>query len=93
MRKNMPTVPFTARIEQNLKTELDKIARYERRSAGFMANQAIRNLVEERIATRELIETGLALIEMGAPSIPANEMHDWLFAEEDLPFPQGRVAS
>jgi predicted transcriptional regulator len=89
----MPTIPFTARIEQNLKTELDKIARYERRSAGFMANQAIRNLVEERIATRELIETGLALVEMGVPSVPAEEFHDWLFAEDDLPFPQGRVAS
>jgi predicted transcriptional regulator len=88
----MPTIPFTARIDKDLKTELDQIARFERRSAGFMANQAIRNLVEERKATRDLIDTGLALIEMGAPSVPAKEMHDWLFAEEDLPFPQGRVA-
>jgi predicted transcriptional regulator len=89
----MATIPFTARIEQDLKIELDKIARYERRSAGFMANQAIRNLVEERMATRALVETGLALVAMNAPSVPATEMHDWLFAEEDLPFPKGRVAS
>jgi predicted transcriptional regulator len=88
----MPTIPFTARIDQDLKTELDQIARYERRSAGFMANQAIRNLVEERKATRELIDTGLALIEMAAPSVPADEFHAWLSAEDDLPFPQGRSA-
>lgn len=89
----MTTASLTTRIDLDLKTELEKIARYEKRSTSFVANLAIRNLVEERMATRDLIETGLALVAMGAPSVPAGEMHDWLFAEEDRPFPEGRVAS
>lgn len=84
----MPTAPFTARIDQDLKAELEQIARYERRSAGFIAGQAIRNLVEERRATRELIETGLKLVEMGAPSLSSQEFHSWLEGGEDAAFPR-----
>ena len=83
----MPTAPFTARIDQDLKTELEQIARYERRSAGFIAGQAIRNLVEERRATRKLIETGLRLVEMGAPALSSQEFHSWLDGDEDAAFP------
>lgn len=84
----MPTTPFTARIDQNLKAELEQIARYERRSAGFLAEQAIRNLVEERQATRKLIETGLKLVEMGAPALSSQAFHSWLESDEDAPFPR-----
>ena len=86
--RTMPTTPFTARIDQELKTELEQIARYERRSAGFIAGQAIRNLVEERRATRELVETGLKLVEMGAPSLSSQDFHAWLEADEDVSFPR-----
>lgn len=84
----MPTTPFTARIDQNLKAELEQIARYERRSAGFLAEQAIRNLVEERQATRKLIETGLKLVEMGAPALSSQEFQSWLESDEAAPFPR-----
>lgn len=86
--RTMPTAPFTARIDKDLKAELEQIARFERRSAGFIASQAIRNLVEERRATRELIDTGLKLVEMGAPSLSPDEFNAWLNAEEDAPFPR-----
>ena len=86
--RTMPTAPFTARIDQDLKTELEQIARYERRSAGFIAGQAIRNLVEERRATRELIETGLKLVEMGAPALSSQDFHSWLEGDEDAAFPR-----
>jgi predicted transcriptional regulator len=82
----MPTAPFTARIDQDLKAELEQIARYERRSAGFIAGQAIRNLVEERRATRELIDTGLKLVEMGAPALSSQEFHLWLEGDDSAPF-------
>ena len=59
----MPTASFTARIDADLKAELEAIARFEDRSASWLANRAIRNFVEERIATRELLRAGLALIE------------------------------
>ena len=84
----MPTVSFTHRIDTHLKTELEKIAKYDDRSAAYVANQAIKNFVEERQATRELVDTGVALVEIGAPSIPAGDIHDWLLSEEDQPFPE-----
>jgi len=89
----MPTVPFTHRIDTQLKTELEKIAQYDDRSAAYVANQAIRNFVEERQSTRELIETGLALIEANAPSIPAEDIHSWLLSDEEQSFPEARSHS
>jgi predicted transcriptional regulator len=88
MMRTMPTAPFTARIETDLKAELEQIARYERRSAGFLAGQAIRNLVEERRATRELIDTGLRLVALGAPALSSEEIHAWLEGDEAAPFPR-----
>ena len=84
----MPTAPFTARIEQDLKNELELIARFEGRSAGYIASQAIRNLVEERRATRALVDAGLKLVEMGAPALLPQDFHSWLESNEDLPFPR-----
>jgi predicted transcriptional regulator len=90
----MPTTSFTTRIDTDLKAELEEIARMENRSASFMANQAIRSLVEERKATRELIEVGLEMVEAGAPTIAPDDIHAWLLAEdENAPFPEARPRS
>lgn len=86
--QTMPTSTFTTRIDVGLKDRLQQIARYDRRSASFVANQAILNLVEEREATRELVETGLMLVEKGAPSISAKAIHIWMNGPEDAPFPE-----
>ena len=83
----MPTSTFTTRIDVDLKERLQKIAQYDRRSASFMANQAILNLVEEREATRELIETGLMLADKGI-SISSEAIHAWMNGPEDAPFPE-----
>ena len=88
----MSGASLTTRIDPDLKAELEQIARHERRSASFMANQAIRNLVEERRATRELVETGLALVAMGAPAIAPEDVHAWLASDDEI-FPEGRSAS
>ena len=89
----MTTVSFTHRIDANLKSELERLAKHEDRSASYLANQAIRMMVEERLATRELLETGLQMVDAGAPSIPAKDIHDWLLADDDAPFPEARSAS
>jgi predicted transcriptional regulator len=90
----MATTSFTTRIDADLKSELERIARSEKRSTSFMANQAIQNLVEERKATQELVEAGLALVGQGAPSIPAEDMHAWMLSEDESePFPAGRSSS
>lgn len=88
----MAMTSFTTRIDADLKAELEQIARFEDRSASYMANQAIRAMVEERRATRKLVQTGLDLVEQGAPSIPASEIHDWFMADDDRPFPAARPA-
>ncbi|MFV0292879.1 MAG: CopG family ribbon-helix-helix protein [Paracoccus sp. (in: a-proteobacteria)] len=90
----MATVSFTHRIDAQLKADLEEIAGYENRSASFIANQAIQNFVEERKATRELIETGLELIERGAPAIAAEDIHAWMLSDDDnAPSPEPRSVS
>ena len=83
----MATTSFTTRIDTELKSDLEQIARFEDRSASYMANQAIKALVEERKATRELVQTGLALVEQNAPSVAPDAVHDWFMADDDRPFP------
>lgn len=90
----MATSTFTTRINSDLKAELERIARADKRSASFIANQAIENLVEERRATRELVELGLQLIEQGAPNIQPEDIHAWMLSDDDsAPFPAGRANS
>lgn len=84
----MATSTFTTRIDVDLKERLQKIARLDRRSASFMANQAIENFVEEREATRALVETGLMMIEKGAPTISAEAIHEWMHGPDGAPFPE-----
>lgn len=89
----MATSVFTTRLDTEIKAELEQIARFDDRSASYLANQAITALVEERRATRELVATGLAMIEQGAAGIDAEQVHDWLLAEDDQPFPQAVSAN
>lgn len=86
--ETMATSTFTTRIDADLKERLQQVARRERRSASFIANQAIENLVEEREATRALVETGLMMIEKGAPTISAEAIHEWMNGPDDAPFPE-----
>lgn len=83
----MPTASFTARIDADLKAELEAIARFEDRSASWLANQALRNFVEERIATRELLRAGLKLIEGQAEGAAPADVHQWLAADDERAFP------
>ena len=83
----MPTAMFTTRLDTELKTELESIARAEDRSASWVANQAIRAFVEERRAVRDLMDTGLEMVKRGAPGVASEAVHDWMLAEKDRPFP------
>ncbi len=86
----MASASFTHRIDPDLKAELERIAQFDDRTASYVANLAIRSFVEERIATRELLVEGLRQVEANVPSASADEVRDWLLAEDDRPFPQGR---
>ncbi|KQW29062.1 hypothetical protein ASE36_11345 [Rhizobium sp. Root274] len=86
----MNKIILTTEIDASLNQALEEIARFDNRSPGDLADQAIRNLVEERVATRELLHHGLSLIDSGdVKAIDSAEIHDWLLSNEDE-FPQGR---
>lgn len=84
---SMPTTSFTTRIDSDLKKSLEQIAQYEERSASWIANRAIKAFVEEREATRSLVEAGLELVSQNAPAISSGSVHQWLTDDETKAFP------
>ena len=74
---------ITTRIDSDLKEELHHLADAERRNESIVANQSVKHLTAERRATRELVELGMQLAEQGASSIPAEDIHSWILAEDD----------
>lgn len=89
----MPTTVFTTRMDDDLKARLERVAKYENRSASYMANQAIKALVEEREQTHALVNVGLQLIERSEGTISSEAVDDWLRAGDDEPFPAADVSS
>ena len=83
----MPTTSLTTRIDKALKARLEQIAQREDRSASYIANQAIRALVEEREATLALVTLGLQLAENSA-GVSEAAVDRWLETEPDAPFPE-----
>jgi predicted transcriptional regulator len=86
----MSNASLTTRIDAALKAELEEIARFDNRSTSYMANMAIANLVDERRATRELVRTGLALVQKDAPSISSDAIQTWFLADDEQPFPDSQ---
>ena len=84
----MPTTTFTTRIDQDLKARLERLAKFEKRSASYVANEAIRHIVEEREATHDLVNVGLAMIDKGVGFISEEAVDAWLHAPDDAPFPE-----
>lgn len=82
----MTTTTFTTRIDLELKKRLEQLASRDKRSASFVANQAIQNLVEEREATRDLVFVGLELAKAGH-SISEQDIDSWLLGPNDAAFP------
>ena len=82
----MTTTTFTTRIDLGLKKRLEQLAARDKRSASFVANLAIQNMVEEREATRDLVFVGLELARAGH-SISEEDIDSWLRSPEDAAFP------
>ena len=86
--KTMATTSFTTRLDTDLKQSLERIAQFEDRSASWVANRAIRSFVEEREATRELVQTGLELVASEAKGVSSSSVHEWLKGDEAAAFPK-----
>ncbi len=86
----MNKVVLTTVIDEGLKEALEEIARFDNSSLSELTDQAIRNLVDERVATRELVSHGLRLVDAGSPpTIGSDDVHAWLLSDQDT-FPQSR---
>jgi predicted transcriptional regulator len=85
----MTTTTFTTRIDLDLKKRLEQLALRDKRSASYVANLAIQNMVEEREATRELVFVGLELAKAGQ-SISEQDVDTWLRNPEETAFPAAK---
>ncbi len=83
----MGTTTFTTRIDADLKARLEKIARNEERSASYLANHAIKMLVEEREATARLATFAVDHLEK-LDRYGEDDIAAWLRAPEGTPFPK-----
>ena len=81
------TTTFTTRIDSSLKARLERIAKFEDRSASYIANQAIATVVAEREATHDLVATALQLVDQ-ADVLSEADVDNWLAAPEGARFPK-----
>jgi predicted transcriptional regulator len=85
------TTTFTTRIDIGLKKRLEQLAARDKRSASYVANLAIQNMVEEREATRDLVLVGLELAKAGH-SISEEDIGSWLRDPADTAFPTAKAS-
>ena len=89
-RRRMPTTTFTTRIDADLKARLEEIAKQEDRSTSYMANQAIRSLVEEREATARLAVFATKHLE-DLERFDEADVDAWLDSPDDAAFPEPKT--
>ncbi len=86
----MGTVPFTMRLDEDLKSNLEAEAKLEDRSASYLATRAIRLMIEAKAAKRRIIEEAVAEADKGV-FISEEKMTAWFMSlgtENELPEPE-----
>lgn len=89
----MTTVPFTMRLDKDLKSSLEAEAKLEDRSASYLATRAIKMLLEAKAAKRRLIEEAVAEAGKGV-FISEEKMNAWVESWDtgnELPEPEPDV--
>ncbi|MEM5473487.1 hypothetical protein WNZ14_17280 [Hoeflea sp. AS60] len=89
----MGTVPFTLRLEEELKTSLEAEAKLEDRSAAYLATRAIKMMLDAKVAKRRLIEDAIVEADKGA-FVSQEAMNAWfqsLGTSNELPEPEPDV--
>lgn len=85
----MSTVPFTMRLDKDLKTSLEAEAKLEDRSASYLATRAIRMMLEAKAANRRLLEEAVAEADKGS-FVSEEKMNLWfrsIGTDNELPEP------
>jgi len=89
----MSTVPFSMRLDAKLKTRLEKEAKRRDRTAGFLANRAIKHYFDEL----DRLEQELQAAEREADAgifVSGDAVHAWMASwgtDEELPPPRPEI--
>jgi len=86
----MGTVPFTLRLDNEVKEQLEMEAKLEDRSASYLATTAIKQMLEARTERRQLIENAIAEADKGefVSQSTVNEWFSSLGTEHEIPTPK-----
>jgi predicted transcriptional regulator len=90
MMKTMTSARFSLRLEPELKDWLEVEAKRQKRSAGFLATEAIQHLKEMTETKRQLIRDAVSEAEKGV-FVSQEAVHAWMDSwdtENELPIPQ-----
>ena len=89
----MSTVPFTFRIEKELKKRLDLEAQAEDRSASYLASKAIKMMLELREEKKQAVQAAILEADKGH-FVSQKAVHDWMDSwetENELPKPKADI--
>jgi len=89
----MSTVPFTMRLQEQLKRDLEAEAKRQDRPASYLATRAIREMLATETAKRRLIEEAIIQADNGE-FISEKAMTRWFLSlgtEDELPEPESDV--
>ena len=89
----MSTVPFTFRIEKDLKKSLDLEAQAENRSSSYLASQAIKMMLELREEKKKAVHDAILEADKGI-FVSQKAVHDWMDSwdtENELPKPRADI--
>ena len=89
----MGTIPFTMRLDEEIKRELEVEAKLADRSAAYLATRAIKEMLERKTRKRKIIQEAVAEADKGA-FISEEKMDAWVNSwdsENELPTPTSDV--
>jgi len=89
----MSSVPFSVRLDQDLKASLDEEAKREDITASQLATRAIRSMLDAKTAKRKAIDEALLLADKGE-FISQESMNAWIDSwdvGDELPMPEADV--
>ena len=86
----MPTTPFSIRLDTKVKARLEREARLEDRSAGYVAQKAIEDYLDAKAYKRECLREAVAEANKGV-FISEEAMDAWVNSwdtDNELPMPE-----
>jgi len=89
----MATSPFSIRLDQKIKKRLEKEAKLENRSSGFLVQQALRTYLDGRDYERKIADQAFAEAEKGI-FVSGEKVFAWMESwgtENELPFPEADI--